>query len=195
MKINKYLPLALVALFTVPLAIHATTIDVDFSYTDGSGLVTGDATLTASLIAPGEYEATAGSITISAASPADSYIEGTYGLITNPNSPNASYSPSGLFIYDDLVFPGAAPIVTYPGLLGFGPLPDGGAEINFFSEGPNTYDLYTGADGGYPYAYQFTVPDGTATATVEVPDGGMTIALLGTAFAGVALLRRRRMVA
>jgi hypothetical protein len=102
-------------------------------------------------------------------------IAGSYSLFANAGSPNAQTSPTGLFIYDDLVFPGGNPIVTNPGLLAFGGpglgnAPEGkGSEINFFSEGSNTYDLYTGVNGSYPYSYVFTTPQGgSATARVQV---------------------------
>jgi hypothetical protein len=154
------------------LAARATDLSVQFSYDDSNGLVTGDFTLTATAVAgdPGAYLATAGTLDLTA--PAADGIAGTYSLVTNPGAPNSQYSPTGLFIYDDLVLPGSNPVVTNPGLLAFGGpglgnVPEGnGSEINFFSNGANTYDLYTGVNGNYPYSYEFTTPSGSVTATV-----------------------------
>jgi hypothetical protein len=174
-KLCKLIALALAGLSVGPLAARATTIDLHFDYEDPNGLVTGNASLTATPVFgdPGAYEATAGTLNITA--PSADQIAGSYSLFSNPGSPNAQYSPTGLFIYDDLIFPGSNPIVTNPGMLAFGGAslgnaPEGkGAEINFFSEGSNTYDLYTGVNGSYPYSYVFTTPQGgSATARVVV---------------------------
>ena len=152
-------------------AAHASTVSLLFSYDDPNGLVKGDFTLTTTAVAgqAGTFLVTAG--TLDLAAPSADGIAGTYSLLTNPSSPGAQYSPTGLFIYDDLVMPGGSPVVTNPGLLAFGgPAsigePEGtGEEINFFSAGPNTYDLYTGASGGYPYSIQFTAntPSGSSS--------------------------------
>jgi hypothetical protein len=161
MKLHKYLAFALAGLSIGPLAARAADdISVDFSYDDSNGLVTGDFTLTATAVAgdPGTYLATAGSLDITA--PTADGISGKYQLYQNPGGTNATGSPTGLFIYDDLVMPTSNPIVTNPGLLAFGGpglgnVPEGkGDEINFFSSGANTYDLYTGVNGNYPYSYQ-----------------------------------------
>ena len=172
MKHYKYIAFALAGLSIGPLAARATTLSVDFSYEDPNGLVTGDFTLAATAVAgdPGAYLATAGTLDLTA--PAADGIAGDYSLVPNSGAPNAQYSPTGLFIYDDLVTPGADPVVTNPGLLAFGgpglgDVPEGkGSEINFFSNGANTYDLYTGVNGSYPYSYQFTTSPASVTATV-----------------------------
>ena len=203
---------ALAALLAAPLAARADTITLTFGYADNNGTVSGDATLTASYLESTNdtdvYLASAGSLVISA--PVADGIAGTYGLISNPGG-NPSYSPNGGFIYDDLVYLGSNPpdtwdIVTNPGVLAFA-LPNTNLEVNFFSNGPQIYDLYTGyGAGNYPYSYQFT----TATApgsfpyvnatvsqsvnSISVPDGGMTVALLGLSLAaltGAEALRRK----
>ncbi len=166
MKTYKSIALALAALSIWTLAARAATIDLSFNFEDPNGIVTGEASLTATPVFddPGAYLATAGTLDITA--PAADGIAGDYTLFQNPFAGNAEYSPTGLFIYDDLVMPGGSPVVTNPGFLGVGgpgtgSVPEGkGSEINFFSNGANTYDLYTGVNGGYPYAYEFTVPQG-----------------------------------
>jgi hypothetical protein len=183
MKTYKYIALMIAGLSITTLAARAATIDLTFNFEDPNGIVTGEASLTATPVFddPGAYLATAGTLDIKA--PQADGITGDYTLFQNPFASSAAYSPTGLFIYDDLVMPGGSPVVTNPGFLGVGgpgtgSVPEGkGSEINFFSNGANTYDLYTGANGNYPYSYQFTVgqPGGsvfpaTVTATLVKAD-------------------------
>jgi len=175
MKLFKYIAFALTGLSIGPLAARATDISLLFSYEDPNGLVSGDFTLAATAVAgdPGAYLATAGTLNLTA--PSADGIAGNYSLVPNSGAPNAQSSPTGLFIYDDLVMPGANPVITNPGLLAFGgpgtgAVPEGqGSEINLFSDGANTYDLYTGVNGSYPYSYVFTTPGGSVTAKVVTP--------------------------
>jgi hypothetical protein len=175
---GKCIALALACLSAGPFATRATTLSVDFSYEDPNGTVSGAFTLQGTAVAgqANTFLATAGTLDLTA--PAADGIAGDYSLVPNPGPPNAQYSPTGLFIYDDLVMAASDPVVTNPGLLAFGgpssgSVPEGqGAELNFFSNGAGTYDLYTGANGNYPYSYQFTtsgptsVYPATVTATV-----------------------------
>ena len=185
MKLIKSILIALSSLtFTVPAA-YSETISLQFNYTDSNGLVHGVATLSAAPVPsdPGAYLATAGTLVVTAPSLDD--ISGKYTLFPNSNGVNASYSPTGLFIYDNLVFPGGNPVVTNPGFLGFGgaasgSVPEGrGREINFFSNGTNTYDLYTGANGNYSYTHEFsTAPGSGATVTARVTGANARFTLL-----------------
>jgi hypothetical protein len=168
----KTLFLAFGALCSLTLAGRATEISLLFSYQDPNGQVTGDFTLTATAVAgdPGAYMATGGSLTLLA--PEADGIAGTYSIMPNWGGTSAEYSQSGLFIYDDLVMPGANPVVTNPGILAFGGptsgwVPEGnGHELNLFSAGANTYDLYTATNGNYNYSYVFTTPSGSISASV-----------------------------
>jgi hypothetical protein len=173
MKLASFRTLLLAFGFSVAsLSAHADLLDLNFSFDDSNGLVTGNALLTANPVAsdPGAFLATAGTLVITA--PTIDGISGDYKLFGNPAAPGSSYSPTGLFIYDNLLLPGANPVVTNPGVLGFGGLASGnvpegsGREINFFSNGANTYELYTGVSGGYPYSYVYTVPNGTASVSI-----------------------------
>jgi len=165
--------LALAALAFAPLAGRATEISLLFSYQDPNGTVSGDFTLTATAVSgdPGSYLASAGSLSLLA--PVADNIAGNYTLVPNySGGTNAVYSETGMFIYDDQVMPGTDPVVTNPGLLAFGgpgngSVPEGkGSELNFFSSGANTYDLYTSSNGSYPYSYVFTTPQGSVSAQV-----------------------------
>ncbi len=178
----RYIALALVGLTLRAFGAPATTISLQFQYTDANGLVHGIATLSAAPFAsdPGVYLATAGTLVVTA--PALDDIAGRYTLFPNANGLSASYSPTGLFIYDNLVMPGAHPVVTNPGFLGYGgnatgSLPEGrGREINFFSNGANTYDLYTGVNGSYPYMHEFTTTPGSGgSLTTHVSGNGVAL--------------------
>jgi hypothetical protein len=162
----------LLALLLAPLAGHATEISLLFSYQDPNGTVSGDFTLPATAVAndPGAYMATGGTLNLLA--PSADGIAGTYSIVPNWGGQNAQYSQTGMFIFDDLVMPGGSPVVTNPGILAFGGpasgwVPEGnGSELNLFSVGNNTYDLYTASNGNYPYSYVFSTPQGSISASI-----------------------------
>ncbi len=174
--------LAFASLAMAPSAAHAAILSLRFGYEDSNGAVTGNATLNVTPLFnnPGAFLATSGNLNIDA--PAADNISGDYKLFASPTAPNASLSPTGLFIYDNLVFPGGRPVVTNPGLLGFGgnapgSTPEGrGREINFFSNGENTYELYTGVNGSYPYSHEFTTATGSVTTTFAARNGNVLAA-------------------
>src|SRR4051794_9771588 len=69
------------------------------------------------------------------------------GLIDNPSQPFAHYSADGLFIFDNVVWPGGAPALSNPGLFFIGA---SGDEYNLFSDNASTYELYRARSGvGY----------------------------------------------
>ena len=191
MKLTKTLTIALAALLTAVFASNAATINLQFSYEDSNGLVSGDATLEATPLfdVPGGYIATAGTLMLTA--PAKDQISGDYQLFPNPQAPSAQYSPTGQFIYDDQVFPGGSPMVTNPGLLAFGGkaagnVPEGkGSELNLFSSGPNTYNLYTATNGNYPYSFQFTVTPASSKMNWSNTVAGAGAVGMGTIHASV----------
>ena len=80
-----------------------------------------------------------------------------------PGGQAQTSSPDGFFLYDNLFYPSADPVINNNGPLFIG----NGLEINIFSNGPNNYQFYD--DTGYNY---------TATGqafTVNVsPGGGQT---------------------
>jgi hypothetical protein len=110
---------------------------VEGGTTAGSGLVSG------SLISPGVYEIFEGSFTVSSG---DGLNAGTYTLLPNPNPLGQSTSPSGFFLFDNLLSVNVDPFVNFNGLL-FGA---GSIEINLFGNPGNgpEYQLYedTGAN-------------------------------------------------
>src|SRR5471030_1722820 len=110
--LGKLAAIALAALSSGLLSAHATSLSFGFSFEDANGLVSGEALLEATALSDnsGGFMATAGTLVLTA--PAADGIAGTYQLFANPAGANALTSPTGLFIYDDLILPGANPIVT-----------------------------------------------------------------------------------
>lgn len=142
------------------MAVQARATLFDITFTSNDGLISGSGILNGQSEGGGLYEAIGGSsfnIAVSPEALAYGFIPGEYSIYVNPNSPSASYSPSGYFIYDNQVLNGQNPFITNPGLLFTGP---NGAlttlELNLFSNGPSspipngTYQLYEN-DGANVY--------------------------------------------
>jgi hypothetical protein len=120
------------------------------------------------------------------------------GLIANPSQPFSAYSADGWFIYDNVVWPGGAPVLSNPGLFFRGA---SGDEYNLFSDNPSTYELYDARAGVGFVAHSV----GTLSATelpiirggglgegVAVPEpAAWTMMILGFGGIGAALRRRR----
>ncbi len=150
-------------------AAHATTFTYSYS---GDG-VTGSGTLTADLIAPGEYVAVSGTDVA-----AGGGVNGVLTLIVNPGTPDEAYSPSGYFIYDDLLLPDSNPAVTHGGWL----FTNGaGGEVNIYSNGPADYIYYDNTG--------FNVPISIDPSMVPEP---AAFALLTSGMAGLVCVRRRQ---
>ena len=122
---------------------------------------------------------------------------GVYTLISG--GPATTLSPSGLFNYDNLVYPnndagngaqaGFGAVTSYltnGGLL-FGPVTGSQDEINIFANGGGDYAFYSVAGGGYNIQ---TTGGGTFSLTA-VPEPG-TLALSGVAAIGWVTYWRRR---
>lgn len=124
------------------------------------------------------------------------------GLIANPGQPWASYSADGWFIYDNVVWPGGAPVLSNPGLFFSGA---SGDEYNFFSDNASTYEMYEARAGvGYvahsvgiitaterPLAHDFGAPGPGEVVGVTEP-AAWAMMIIGFGGIGTVLRRRRR---
>lgn len=181
---NHLVTLALAGVAIVPLA-RATQIELTFNLTEvgnSSHVVTGSASLNGISMGSGgdAYHATGGTISVNGI--ADS---GLYELV--PVGPISMSSPSGAFGHvDNMVYTITDPHLDYAGLLGF--KASNGVELSIWGVDPGEYSVYAWTPGsGYSTAF---TGRGSVSVTV-VPDGGMTVGLLGTGLALLGFFRRK----
>jgi len=119
--------------WSVPLAASSATAFeplFDFAFTLGPD--TGYGTLNTTDVGGGEFNATAGFLTVTGGRDV-----GSYPLY--PGGPGVTSSPSGFFVYDNDLFPSMDPLIDTVG----GPLfISGSLEINLFAYGPDSYSFY-----------------------------------------------------
>lgn len=146
----KRFPLALLAL-AVALAITPAALADSFNYTYTDGTLTATGTLSGNLVAPGEYDITSGTISITGGGA----VQGSGGfLLSNPNGPggtttNTTLAGGGTYLtYDDLLFTGSNPQLDGNGLL----FDLNGVAVDIWGNGPNNYEIFEGDwafdDGG-----------------------------------------------
>jgi hypothetical protein len=153
-------------LMSLGAAAYANTIS--FTYT-GSTSASGSIDLT--YVSGNQYHITGGSATVTGYS-------GTFTLM--PGGTLNFNSPSGYFFADNLYLnPGN------PHFDGAGPLfLNGSEELNIFGNSADNYSLYVWTPAlGYA-----TIDTG---GTLTVPDGGMTVGLLGLAMVGGVFMTRK----
>jgi hypothetical protein len=145
-KVLKNISIALIAALTGFMQIEAqaqtSTFDITFSNFAEGGTTVGSGLVSGSVISPGVYEIVSGSFTFTSS---DGLDGGTYSLLPNPNPPNQSHSPTGYFLFDDLVSPADDPFLSSNGLV-FG---SGSVEINLFSKAGNTPEYQLFENSGY----------------------------------------------
>jgi len=168
------------------LQARATLFDIVFKGTDGT---VAEAFVAAPEVDAGIYTATSGAITVDPGS--TPFDAGIVPLFLNPNGINASYSPSGFFIYDNQVLPFFDPSVTYPGLLF---RLDSGYEINLYSIGAGDYILYDNRSRHVSGTVTITDPPETLTSVIPEPTTMIAGAFLLVPFgmSVVRILRRNR---
>lgn len=189
---NQLVTIACAAVAVVPV-VRATQIELTFSLTEfgnPSHVIAGSASLAGISMGDGTdaYHAIGGSVTVNGI--ADS---GFYDLL--PVGPSLMVSPSGAFAVDNMVYTTLDPHLDLSGLLGF--KSSNGVELNIWGVGPGVYSVYAWTPGS-GYTTTFTgwgsmsvnvLPD--SGSSVAVPDGGMTIGLLGSGLAVLGYLRRK----
>jgi hypothetical protein len=141
--------------WSVPLSASPSTSSFeplfDFAFTIGPN--TGYGNFNTTDIGNGQFFATAGNLTVTGGPDI-----GTYPLF--PGGPGVTTSPSGFFIFDNILYPSIDPSVDNDGLLFMG----NGLEINIFSN-PGNYQFYDNT--GYNDV-------GTSFGLNIAPGGGQT---------------------
>ena len=161
--------LALAAAFAITPMAQASTFD--FSYSAPGG-VSGSGTLTGTY-GPGYVVITSATGTFD-----DGVNSGSISLISNPNAPGASTSPSGYFAYDDLLSPGVSDgnVLDVDGLL----FSFDGMELNLWEQGAAGTDGWAENNGNSGY--------GELTVT---PEPG-SLLLLSTGLLGLVVVQLRK---
>lgn len=178
-----------------PVSFGALGTDPQFTYTFSIGPDMGTGSVMLTEVAPGEYLATSGTLTVTS-----SKDKGTYSLValgpiqTTGPCKGVSMSAAAAFCYDDLVFPSSNPTLDYAGLLFSG----SGLEINIFGNASNTPGNYEfmSYNGSYNVDDKSSAGTVNFTATPE-PSAVSTLVLQGSLFLLVGLVgfgfsRKRR---
>lgn len=150
--------------------------DPVFNFTFSIGPNTGFGSLDTLDNGGGSFHAISGSLTVTGG-----LDVGTYSL--GAGGPAPTFSPSGAFIFDNLLYPSSNPALDAAGLLFIG----SGLEINIFANGPNDY-VFASWDGS---TYNVLDEDFQARFSVTVPEPA-TLALLSLGLAGLGFSRRKQ---
>jgi hypothetical protein len=166
--------LATIALLSIT-TVHAATYNFTFESS-------GD-----ELTAKGQFTVDAADQVTEVSGIISGLVDQTISAVTaNPGFPSPSYSPDGLFIYDNVYYPTGMPL-DVNGLL-FVTAQNSGGYWNLWGNSPGNYSLYESTGGNYPIQ-----ENGTLSVT-PVPELS-TWAMLATGFAGLGLVGRRRRTA
>jgi hypothetical protein len=138
----------------------------------------------AELIATGEFTVnSANEVTDVSGAVAGLTNQTISGVTANPSFPASSYSPDGLFIYDNLYSP-TGMAFDYSGLL-FTTAGNPGGYWNLWASSPGTYSLYESAGGNYPI-------EESGTLSVAGAPEPSTWAMLALGFAALSFVGRRQ---
>ena len=166
--------MATAALFSVTTA-NAATYKFAFQSSDAELTATGEITVNAAEQVTGVSGVISG------------LVDQTIAAVTaNPGFPSPSYSPDGLFIYNDVYYPTGMPF-DVNGLL-FVTAQNPGGYWNLWGNSPGNFSLYESAGGNYPIQ-----ESGTLSVT-PIPEPS-TWAMLALGFAALGFVGRRRRTA
>jgi hypothetical protein len=182
--------LALATALAIAPAAMADTFIFTYSSNDGTTGVF-SVTALAAVQVSGEWVATGGTAWITGAPLGILPGLTDLTLIPNPLAPNQNTSPDGAFYFDDVLLPGANPLISNNGLLfDITDGPDTGDTLNIFSNGagPGTYEADIYANGAYVSDLgNFTLTD----IASPVPEPS-SLLLLGTGLLGLAFVAFRK---
>ncbi len=167
----------------VPAASHAATYSFDFSTADAVFTVSATMTTADTVDAVGGYDLLSISGTISGPG------GGTIALAPNPSQPFPDYIVT--FMYDNVLFPGAASQVDGYGIL----FSAGGYDYNFYATGPATYYLSTFNPAGVYDPGSAVVFGGDSVALGDAAGSApepSTWALMLLGFVGLGLAAQRK---
>jgi hypothetical protein len=163
----------------VPVGADAATYGFDFSTTDSVFTVTGTVTTADTLDAVGGFDVLSISGTLSGPG------GGTIALEPNSSPPFPDYN--GVFLYDNVFFPNATPVVDGDGIL----FSAGGYDYNLYSVGQTYYlSSYTNPAGAFDPAQPVAFGEPINAATSAPEPSTWALMLLG--FAGLGLAARRQ---
>jgi hypothetical protein len=157
------------ALAIFPAVLVGQTADFTYTYTDTQGL-SASGTLTGTLLAPGEYDITSGTIDITSGGA----VQGSGVLVSNPAAPGSSTTIVGntQYTYDDLLFPTSNPQLDIDGLL----FDLNGVTVNIWGSGVSEYQAVEGDsvfnDNGSGTFNAVNAPEGGAALLYLLVAGG-----------------------
>lgn len=157
------------AALVLGMAVQArASVVLDLSFSDSANTVTGQ--FTADSMGGDEYHATSGTLDVSASS--NPNLVGVYTLVAG--GPGVTLSPSGSFLYNNILYSPGDPYVDYYGLLACSSA--SGVEINIWSDN-GAYELWASQDT-QNWILQDTVSAASPTTTsiTIVPEAPTIIA-------------------
>jgi hypothetical protein len=176
MKKLSLVSLAVAAVLAISPAAFAQSYDFNWGYTNNNATASSNGVFTATFAGGDTYDITSGTI-VTYGDPTINGGATTSGtsFIPTPGNYTVQYSPSGAFIFDNVLTTPANPLIDNDGLLFY----VAGREVNIFSNGPGpgTYQFYD--QSGYNDFGNFSL---SAPSLVSVPEyGAMSMLLLSIA--------------
>jgi hypothetical protein len=182
MKRN-FIRLSCAVVFAFGSYLHAA--EYTFTFSDPGDGVSAAATFNAT-----GSDVTSGSITVTGGA-----LPGTFSLDSDPgNAVTSVRSLGGDDSIFDNIYTGTDPAFDNNGLGFSTPLTSPGHAnyvVNPWGNGPGNYTLYEAGNSSPGQGRVYAIYNGSGSVVESVPDGGLTIAMLGMGVAGLAFIRRK----